>query len=133
MSRGISQISSGFLSDVFACPDCHGSLVEQQGADGAFLVCEACRTAAPIVDGLVHFNETVSLTRFENTAAIEVDPQAYSRFVEQAWRRPVFEPYAAFAPFNEATRALYPLIQTLRAHLTPDDVIVDVWCRTGWT
>ena len=61
------------------------------------------------------------------------DPGAYRRFVDQAQQRPVFEPYAAFAPFNEASRALYPLIPALRRHLAPGDLVVDVWCRTGWT
>ncbi len=109
MSRGISQRSTGSLAETFACPACHGALSEQEGSNGAFLVCRSCGTAAPLVDGFAHFNEAGPLSRFENLAAIEVDPQAYSRFVDQAWRRPVFEPYAAYAPFNEATRALYPL------------------------
>jgi hypothetical protein len=100
MSRGISQHAIGSLAEIFACPACHGNLTEQQGSDGAFLICRTCGTAAPLVDGFAHFNETVPLARFESTAALEVDPQAYSRFVDQAWRRPVFEPYAAFAPLD---------------------------------
>lgn len=100
---------------------------------GSFLVCQVCGTAAPVVDGFARFCETGPLGQRENFSAMSGDPEAYARFVEQAWRRPAFEPYAAFAPFNEATRALYPLIEALRAHLKPDDLIVDVWCRTGWT
>jgi len=87
----------------------------------------------PVADGFALFTEACPLTKREAAPSIMSEPEAHARFIEQAWRRPAFEPYAAFAPFNEATRALYPLIEALRAHLKPDDLIVDVWCRTGWT
>ena len=42
------------------------------------------------------------------------DPRAYRHFVEDKWRRPNRDAYAAFQPFNESTRALYALVPLLR-------------------
>jgi|GEM_PF-502626 acyl-CoA synthetase (AMP-forming)/AMP-acid ligase II/SAM-dependent methyltransferase len=61
------------------------------------------------------------------------DQQAYEQFVASKWRRPNRDAYAAFQPFNESTRALYPLVPLLRERLRPGDYILDTWCRTGWT
>ncbi len=110
MSRGISQHSILSLTDIFACPACHGGLENEPGRSGSFLLCHACGTAVPVADGFALFTEAGPLTKREAAPSIMGEPGAYTRFVEQAWRRPAFEPYAAFAPFNEATRALYPLI-----------------------
>jgi len=41
--------------------------------------------------------------------------------------------YAAFQPFNESSRALYPFLSLLRDTLKPGDIILDTWCRTGWS
>src|SRR5690348_9469683 len=126
MSRGIFQHSIGALAGLFACPTCHGELgIEYCGAgDEGFLTCVACGSAVPVIDGFVHFVDTTSFSGQPPAARLEElraeltgDPDAYARFVDQAWKRPVFEPYAVYAPFNEATRALYPLIAALRAQL----------------
>ena len=61
------------------------------------------------------------------------DRSEYQRFVEQKWRRPNRDAYAAFQPFNESTRALYPLVPLIREQLRPGDYILDTWCRTGWS
>jgi acyl-coenzyme A synthetase/AMP-(fatty) acid ligase len=58
---------------------------------------------------------------------------AYARFLSRAAERGGLDLYAAFEPFNEATRALYPLIGALRAHLRPGDIVLDLRCRSGWT
>ncbi len=143
MSRGIFQHSIGALAGLFACPSCHGALsIERCGAgdEEGFLVCLRCASAVPLIDGFAHFADAAPLAGGPPAAQLEAlraeltgDPQAYAGFADQAWKRPVFEPYAAYAPFNEATRALYPLIETLRSQLAPGDLVVDVWCRTGWT
>ena len=142
MSRGIPKLPAIARLRQFACPACYGSL-KPYGAgtdEYGWLTCEACKLAYPVLGGFVHFGEALPAGEAPDIAGLRAlereiagDPQAYSRFVEQASRRPSYEPYAAFAPFNEATRALYPLIPALRRHLVPGDLIVDVWCRTGWT
>jgi acyl-coenzyme A synthetase/AMP-(fatty) acid ligase/SAM-dependent methyltransferase len=142
MSRGIPKLPAIARLRQFACPACYGSLKPYgAGADEyGWLTCDACKLAYPVLGGFVHFGEALPAGETPDIAGLRAlereiagDPQAYSRFVEQASRRPSYEPYAAFAPFNEATRALYPLIPALRRHLEPGGLIVDVWCRTGWT
>src|SRR5690606_37784862 len=53
--------------------------------------------------------------------------------IDEKQRRGNFVLYAAFQPFNESTRALYPLLPLLRETLRPGDIILDTWCRTGYS
>ena len=57
----------------------------------------------------------------------------YIAFLHEKQRRGTTDTYAAFQPFNESTRALYPFISLLREILNPGDIILDTWCRTGWS
>ncbi len=57
----------------------------------------------------------------------------YSRFLELKAERGMIDLYATFQPFNESTRALYPFLPLLRDQLHPGDIILDTWCRTGWS
>jgi len=57
----------------------------------------------------------------------------FEAFLRAKRRRPSIDLYAAFRPFNESTRAVDPMVDFLSAHLRPGDVILDLWCRTGWT
>jgi hypothetical protein len=59
--------------------------------------------------------------------------QEYVAFLEHKRIKPVFDLYAAFQPFNESTQCIFPLIPLLREVLCPGDLILDLWCRTGWT
>lgn len=56
----------------------------------------------------------------------------YELFLQQKRRRPVYDIYACFHPFNEATKALYPFLKKLQQHVKKDDVILNLWDRTGW-
>ncbi|WP_303310969.1 AMP-binding protein [Hymenobacter sp. BT730] len=57
---------------------------------------------------------------------------AYDEFVRRKGRRPVYDAYVCFQPFNEATRALLPFVHMLRRQLRPGDVILNLWDRSGW-
>lgn len=57
---------------------------------------------------------------------------AYDEFVRRKNRRPAYDAYACFQPFNEATRALLPFVHLLRQQLRPGDVILNLWDRSGW-
>ncbi|WP_436516318.1 AMP-binding protein [Ekhidna sp. To15] len=59
---------------------------------------------------------------------------SYTNFIEQKLSKKLVDPYSAFQPFNESSRAFYPFIKKLKDEvLKPDDVILDTWCRTGWS
>ncbi|MEO1711747.1 MAG: AMP-binding protein, partial [Bacteroidota bacterium] len=94
---------------------------------------------APVYDGLVFFNESDFFAETllqEKIARIqaETDGQriAYERFIRQKGRRPNYDIYACFQSFNEAFKAFFPLIKILQKKLQPDDLILNLWDRTGW-
>lgn len=60
------------------------------------------------------------------------DTSAYESFLKQKGRRPNFDIYASFQPFNEATKALLPFLKQLQKEVKPNDVILNLWDRTGW-
>ncbi len=92
----------------------------------------------PEVDGIYFENES-SLKVKEITNEIEknlrtkIDLEVYEKFCRNKFRRPVYDLYALFAPFNEAIRAFYPFVPYLKEHFKEGDIIVDVWNRTGWS
>ncbi|MCZ6782589.1 MAG: AMP-binding protein [Proteobacteria bacterium] len=104
------------------------------------LRCPGCEQATPIFAGFPLFGDafpcpgepTLDALR-EREQALFGDGQRYARFIREKRRRPVVDPYAWYRPFNEATRALLPLLAVLRAAVRPGDRILDTWCRTGWT
>jgi acyl-coenzyme A synthetase/AMP-(fatty) acid ligase/SAM-dependent methyltransferase len=61
------------------------------------------------------------------------DPVAQADLWARKAQRPAWDLYAAFDPFNEAQRAILPLVPRLRRILKPGDFILDLSCRTGWT
>lgn len=104
-----------------------------------WLLCDSCRTVVPLFDGFAHFvdvlpaAEDLSADRLRDLKDHLVGQrEKYERFIEIAAKRPSFDLYAAFQPFNEATRALYPFVEALQESLRPGDIIADVWNRTGW-
>lgn len=61
------------------------------------------------------------------------EARRYEAYVRAKRARPTRDLYAIFQPFNEATRAAEPLLELLRPALAPGDLVLDAWCRTGWT
>jgi len=92
----------------------------------------------PCIEGIYFENES-SLDIEEITAEIEkniklkLDLNVYEKFCRNKFRKPVYDIYALFAPFNEAIRAFYPFVPFLKQQLKQGDIIVDVWNRTGWS
>ena len=96
--------------------------------------------AAPVVDDLVFFHEAdffseqLLLQKCQEIYEKTVAPQSdYERFVRQKGRRPSYDIYACFHPFNEAFKAFFPFIEILRKRLKDGDLILNLWDRTGWS
>lgn len=132
--------------DILRCPATHApfELVQAEGdgeqVERGLLVCRQSASAVPVLAGFPLFPEA----RFHGREpaagelrALELelfgDPGTYAAFLDRKWRRPAIDAYAAFQPFNESTQALFPLIEILREALAPGDVILETWCRTGWS
>jgi acyl-coenzyme A synthetase/AMP-(fatty) acid ligase len=62
-----------------------------------------------------------------------IDDEKYELFCRNKFKKPVFDLYALFNPFNEAFRAFYPFIPHLKNTLKKGDYILDLSNRTGWT
>lgn len=134
------------LLPLFECPHCRKALdariLEREGDQIRWgsLHCAPCGFAAPVLDGLLFFTEATRRPAPADAAELQAlaarlfgsaaDFQAYHR---ERWRRGSLEAYAAFHPFNESTRALAPLLPHAEALLSPGDVVLDLWCRTGWS
>lgn len=105
------------------------------------LYCETSKVAIPIVHGYPLFGEAKPWSNPSSAQEWISDLERtkfskesnYIKFLEEKSRRGSSDAYAAFQPFNESTRALYPFIPILKEALKPGDIILDTWCRTGWS
>ena len=92
----------------------------------------------PQVSNIKFFNEsplTISNISSTNQSKIneKINAETYELFCRNKYRKPVFDLYAMFNPFNEANKAFYPFIPYLKKHLKKGEIILDVWSRTGWS
>ena len=126
------------------CPDCHGNLESidlsdsDSSPDYTSLDCRHCQRFTPVIHGFPLFPETADTPW--NTDTIEAlfsqlfrTTSEYREFLHQQWQRPLFDPYAAYYPFNEALQGFLRLTECLRENLKPKDLILDLNCRSGWT
>ncbi len=66
---------------------------------------------------------------FEKNNIIQDD---YEIFLERKLIKPLYDIYACFQPFNEATKALFPFFKLLKKNISSDSTILVLWDRTGW-
>lgn len=93
----------------------------------------------PVIGNVIFFNEAdfYSEKLLEEkcnrlvSATLGMMPE-YEFFARQKGRRPNFDIYACFQPFNEAFKAFFPFIHTLKKRLKKNDLILNLWDRTGW-
>ncbi len=95
--------------------------------------------AFPVIGDIAFFNESdfysekILQDRCEQLLKSTVETvDAYEQFVRQKGRRPNYDIYACFQPFNEAFKALYPFLPSLKKRLKPGDLLLNLWDRTGW-
>lgn len=108
--------------------------------ENAVISCCKCRVAVPIVNGFALFDEARPHGLVNDTDWLDTlrsskfaTNDEYTRFLREKAKRGATDLYAAFQPFNESTRAFYPFIEMAREVLEPGDIILDTWCRTGWS
>ncbi|MEM8890284.1 MAG: hypothetical protein AAGD28_20075, partial [Bacteroidota bacterium] len=92
----------------------------------------------PNIDKLYFFNESdmfpgqVLEDKFQKLEKLLGDSMQYEIFLQQKARRPNYDMYACFQPFNEASKALYPFFKKLRGSVKKGDTILNLWDRSGW-
>lgn len=135
-----------FLLSALACPGCrtHYDLTEHEAAgesvSSGFLTCRSCAIVIPIVCGFPLFTEPMlhaGQASRAGLAAIKAQlfgsTEDYLEYRRTKLERGQVEVYAAFQPFNESTRAFEPALAAFASGLKPGDLILDPWCRSGWS
>jgi len=134
------------LLTLLACPSCRCAYeAEILGARGdtitsGILACPRCGIAVPLVEGFPLFGEARPMGNQENEPWLRQLKEKhfdlgaeYQAFLREKMLRRNSDSYAAFQPFNESSRSIYPFLPLLKEGLRPGDVILDTWCRTGWS
>lgn len=128
-----------------ACPTCKSPVSEKrfQAEHGrvmeGFLICADCGTTTPVSHGFPLFSETqLERPSLDENWLTEhglkwFRADDYEGFLREKAARNMRDSYAFFQPFNESSRALLALLEPLRESLSPGDLILDTWCRTGWS
>lgn len=129
----------------FCCSTCHSNLHFQAiHADNhkhnGYYTCTNCNSIIPVVNGITYYTEADIQYRDpieivgQLIAKIDGKRDDYQKFIQAKVRKGLIDPYSAFQPFNESSRAFYPFIESLKSEiLEPNDVILDTWCRTGYS
>jgi len=122
----------------YVCPTCKTALVQCIVVEQSFLHCQKCAAMTPLIKGFALFNETDIAgqhlqMRVDTLNQKFSDMLRYQQYIEAKQQRNILEMYAAFQPFNESSRAIYPFIDRLQQQLQPGDLIIDTWARTGWS
>ncbi|MEZ5002551.1 MAG: AMP-binding protein [Chitinophagales bacterium] len=131
------------IQDIYCCPITKASYEHQSlnSKNTGMLYCKTSNTYVPIINNIIYFNErSIYISDEDCLEAVDQLAQQcaaysfeYSEFVKQKNRRAYNDAYAAFQPFNEASKAFYPFIQGIKEQLQPGDIILDIWNRTGWS
>ena len=111
------------LLDILCCPTCRGGLhpnmFVKHGPNLVWgsLSCSDCGLGIPVLEGFGFFTEPLPPAQSPDLAALRGLAQSllgsatdFERYKSLRWKRGSLEPYAAFHPFNESTRALEPLL-----------------------
>ncbi|MDP3746392.1 MAG: hypothetical protein Q8Q88_05005 [Phenylobacterium sp.] len=129
-----------------ACPSCRtGYDLAAHEASGeevisGFLTCRSCAIVIPIVRGFPLFTEPrLHAGQAAVDQLVEIEgrlfgsDEDYLVYRRRKLERGGMEIYAAFQPFNESTRAFEPALAAFARNLAPGDIILDPWCRSGWS
>jgi acyl-coenzyme A synthetase/AMP-(fatty) acid ligase len=92
----------------------------------------------PTVGNLVFYNESDIfpnehlIEKQKKLASTIVAEEEYKQFLKQKGRRPNYDIYACFQPFNESFKAVFPFLKELKRTVKGGEIILSLWDRTGW-
>jgi SAM-dependent methyltransferase len=131
---------------VLECPGCRSRyrafahVTDGERVIHGYLTCDCKAAVIPVVDGFVLFTEPLLHAGLADAASLAQlsnrlfgSAQSLEALYQQKRARGLIESYAAFQPFNESARAVEPLLARLLADVHEGDLVLDVWCRTGWS
>ncbi len=104
------------------------------------LFCPQCFASVPVFSGFPVFSEMSPLTGepslqdlMDWETRLFGQSREYSLFLNQKRNRRSFDTFALFHPFNPICRTWFSLFEVLRKTIRPGQLILDTWCRTGWS
>jgi acyl-coenzyme A synthetase/AMP-(fatty) acid ligase/SAM-dependent methyltransferase/uncharacterized protein YbaR (Trm112 family) len=134
-----------WMVDHLVCPACKCGLqadsyecVDDSILEG-YLACASCATLTPVSRGFPLFTETRLDTGNLDDHWLTAQGKSwfrteeYPQFVREKAARQLRDSYALFQSFNESSRSLLAVVELLREGLAPGDLVLDTWCRTGWS
>lgn len=92
----------------------------------------------PHIGNLYFYNETDIFSKNPKDIRNNIlnqsfkDIHQFEKFLKQKARRPNYDLYACFQPFNEALKALFPFLKKLKSEVNKGDIILNLWDRSGW-
>tara|TARA_R110000737_G_scaffold1598_10_gene4758 strand:- start:3967 stop:5286 length:1320 start_codon:yes stop_codon:yes gene_type:complete len=120
------------MKTIFSCPLCSSNLT----INANLLRCFNGHQF-PVIDEISYFlplhQEQSYTTEQIGKLKSTIDPSRYNHYINLKRMRNIFEPYALFQPFNESFQSLLGFIEVLKKKLKPGDMILDTWCRTGFS
>ncbi len=92
----------------------------------------------PCIGNLIFYNEAdifpndLLADKEAKLTSLVKDEMKYKQFLKQKGRRPNYDIYACYQPFNESFKAVFPFLKALQKTVKSGDVILSLWDRTGW-
>ncbi len=92
----------------------------------------------PSIRNLIFYNESdIFPNEFlsekeEKLTNLLKEEDNYKQFLKRKGRRPNYDIYACFQPFNESFKAVFPFLKELQKTVKSGDTILSLWDRSGW-
>lgn len=120
------------MNNIYQCPVCFGDVTEHgdkiRCTEGhQFPIISEHRYFLPLFQTESWSDGDISLLERK------LNNNNFMAYAKLKKARNIVEPYAQIQPFNESFQSLLGFIEVLKEKLKPDDVILDTWCRTGFS
>lgn len=92
----------------------------------------------PSIGNLIFYNESdifpndLLKEKEGKLSQIIAEQEKFKNFLKQKARRPNYDIYACYQPFNESFKAVFPFLKELQKTVKPNDYILSLWDRSGW-
>ena len=92
----------------------------------------------PSIGNLTFYNESdifpnqLLSKKEKELVSVCSEEEKYKQFLKQKGRRPTYDLYACYQPFNESFKAVFPFLKALQKTIKKGDVILSLWDRSGW-
>jgi acyl-coenzyme A synthetase/AMP-(fatty) acid ligase len=92
----------------------------------------------PTTGNLIFHNESdifptdILAKKEKKLESIFKEEEKYKHFLRLKGRRPNYDMYACYQPFNESFKAVFPFLKEIQKSIKKGDIILSLWDRSGW-